>query len=274
MTMNGLKGGLIRALDALRVAEASSRLRAQDVVLVYHSVEDRPSGFPHSVSTESYAAHMRHLVAHYDVVPLDELFSRPGPQQRSRVAITFDDAYAEMYDNVLPLAQKYNAPFTVFVPTRFVQERTRLLANYGPGSDKEHLTWQQMRAMQATGLVQFESHSHSHLNAVAETNRLESDILTSIRLIESELAYRPRYFAYPFGNCNQRTHEIALGCGFQRVFTIESVPVRGQLVEGRIDIGRMNERLDYYKLSVAGINTFTLRRMLTRRPAPAALPQA
>lgn len=272
--MNGLKGSLIRTLDALRVAETSSRLRTQDVVLVYHSVEDTPSGFPHSVSTESYAAHMRHLVAYYDVVPLDELFSRPGPQQRSRVAITFDDAYAELYDNVLPLAQKYNAPFTVFVPTKFVQEGTRLLADYGPGSDKEHLTWQQMRVMQATGLVQFESHSHSHLNAVAETNGLESDILTSIRLIENELGYRSRYFAYPYGNCNPLTHEIALGCGFQRVFTIESVPVRGQPVEGRIDIGRMNERIDYYKLSVAGINTFTLRRMLTRRPAPAALPQA
>jgi peptidoglycan/xylan/chitin deacetylase (PgdA/CDA1 family) len=260
--MAAMKQDIIRALDALGVAETAARLRRQDVVLVYHSVEQEPSGFPHAVSVRSFAEQVRYLVDHYDVVMLDDLFSQPGA--RPRVAITFDDAYAELYEHVLPTVLECRAPVTVFVPTRFTQERTRLLADYGPGSDKEHLTWEQMREMQATGLVRFESHTHGHIDAVQNIDALDADLRRSIELLEGELGYRTRYFAYPYGNCNERTHTIALHCGFERVFTIESIPVRGGPVQGRIDIGRANERLEYFKLAVAGINTFTIRKQLGR----------
>jgi peptidoglycan/xylan/chitin deacetylase (PgdA/CDA1 family) len=188
--MSAAKQRMISALNSLGVAEVTARMRRQDMVLCYHSVERVASGFPHSVSTANFLAHLGYLTACYDVVPLPELFQSPGT--RSRVAITFDDAYAELYEHALPAALERRVPVTVFVPTRFSHERARLLADYGPGSNKEHLTWAQMREMQATGLFTFESHGHAHLDSVRHAAELRADLLRSRALISDERGHRSR----------------------------------------------------------------------------------
>ena len=258
--MSGLKWFMIEVLDALGVADVRIKLVRRDIVLLYHSVESKDSGFPHSVSRRNFEMQLEFLLSRFKIVSLEEMFGIKSTCPRA--ALTFDDAYEDMYTNAYSLLSQVQAPATVFVPTLFIEERRRLLEHYKQGgSDKEHLDWAQMREMSASRLVRFESHTHSHRNSVEHIRTLREDVLLSMDLLERRLGRRPRYLAYPFGTCNAATHKVVLSCGLDRVFTIKSLHVKDSRVQGRFNIWRLNERLEYFKLTVAGINSDTVRRL-------------
>lgn len=57
-----------------------------------------------------------------DIVTLDEAVERLGARAKGRpfVVLTFDDAYRDNLVYALPILQKHEAPFTLYVPTAFV----------------------------------------------------------------------------------------------------------------------------------------------------------
>jgi len=60
-----------------------------------------------------------------DIISLDECYNRivSGKRTRRFVAITFDDGYRDNLTHALPVLEKYNAPFTVFLITAFPDHR-------------------------------------------------------------------------------------------------------------------------------------------------------
>ena len=77
------------------------------------------------------------------------------------VGLTFDDGYLDFWLYVFPLLQRYGAKATVFVNTDFVdgeQEPRRLGRDFPWG----FLSWPEMRAMTASGLVSVQSHARTH----------------------------------------------------------------------------------------------------------------
>ena len=57
-----------------------------------------------------------------DIVSLDEALERLAAPQKARpfVVLTFDDAYRDNLQHALPVLQSHEAPFTLYVPTAFV----------------------------------------------------------------------------------------------------------------------------------------------------------
>jgi peptidoglycan/xylan/chitin deacetylase (PgdA/CDA1 family) len=57
-----------------------------------------------------------------DIVTLDEAMERLGSSRKGRpfVVLTFDDAYRDNLQYALPILQRHEAPFTLYVPTAFV----------------------------------------------------------------------------------------------------------------------------------------------------------
>jgi peptidoglycan/xylan/chitin deacetylase (PgdA/CDA1 family) len=57
-----------------------------------------------------------------DIVSLDEALERLAAPQKGRpfVVLTFDDAYRDNLQHALPVLQAHEAPFTLYVPTAFV----------------------------------------------------------------------------------------------------------------------------------------------------------
>ena len=91
-----------------RMADAGAwrLLRAPDpgqrrVVLCYHSVSPQQS--PLSLTPELFDAHLEWLERHGTVVPLEELVAGGSQASGTRVAITFDDGYADNHTHALPL---------------------------------------------------------------------------------------------------------------------------------------------------------------------------
>lgn len=230
----------------------------QDIVLLYHSIDDRSDHDPGAVSPVNLTRHITILKRYFEVVPLAALFDTTG--ERPRAAITFDDALADFYMSAFPLLIGANLPATVFTPTRYIDGHDAEARVAAFRHTKPCMSWSQMRELQATGLVTFESHTHSHIDALGPIDRLSPDVAMSQSVLRERLGCEPRYFAYPYGRHNMQTDELVRGLGFERLFGIQSTPVAGAWVEGRYEINRRNEAEALFKQTIAGINLDHIRR--------------
>lgn len=242
---------VVRLLDAVCLAPLTTKFARRDLILTYHSVESQPSGYRYAVDAQLYVRQIEYLERHFDIVSLDQIYDEQ-PRKRPRVAITFDDAYADFYENVYSLMRAKGLPATVFVPTQFISSDVGLLKR-DENLDKSHLTWEQIREIAASSAITFGSHTHSHRSAVAEIDNFEADLQKSLELLESQADIRPDYFAYPYGQCNAQTDAIALACGFKGLLTMEDAPLRTGPIQGRLDVYQRNQELPYFKLTTAGL---------------------
>jgi hypothetical protein len=88
------------------------------------------------------------------------------------IALTFDDGYLDNWVFAFPLLRKYGMKATIFVATDFVDPspvRRPTLEDVWQGrvaqQDLEwwgHLSWPELEAMQASGLVDVQAHTKSH----------------------------------------------------------------------------------------------------------------
>ena len=85
----------------------------------------------------------RHLQAINNVEPIKD---------RS-VVITIDDAYSSVYKYAWPIFKKYNLPFTLFVSTDVIDNKT-------PG----YMNWEQIRTLRDHGVtIGSQTKSHPHM---------------------------------------------------------------------------------------------------------------
>jgi len=88
------------------------------------------------------------------------------------ILLTFDDGYLDNWINVFPILQKYGMKATIFVNPDFVHPGTALRSCRESNSGKEDsrnsvqpagfLNWAEMREMEASGLVDIQSHAMTH----------------------------------------------------------------------------------------------------------------
>ena len=92
-------------------------------VLAYHRVlaETDPL-LPGEPSTEQFEARMRWVAANFNVLPLLDAVRalRDNQLPRRALSITFDDGYADNYENALPILRRLKLPATFFIATGFL----------------------------------------------------------------------------------------------------------------------------------------------------------
>lgn len=173
------------------------------------------------VSPANFEAQMAWLVRNdYRVIRLADLApflagERPVPQRA--VVVTFDDGYESVHRHAFPVLKKFGIPATAFVYTDFL----------GGG---DALTWPQLLEMQASGLVDIQSHSKSHRNLIerkpGETDdRYRANIEAEMRVPRDTLerrlpALKVRHLAYPFGDANDIVLDSAARHGFELAATV------------------------------------------------------
>ncbi|MCB1889525.1 MAG: polysaccharide deacetylase family protein [Rhodocyclaceae bacterium] len=171
-------------------------------ILCYHRFGSGKSKM--IVSESRFAEQMAWLARNdYRVIPLASLEAfldgkRALPERA--VVITIDDGYKTVYQHAYPILRKYGFPATVFLYTDFV----------GAG---DALTWQQMKEMTDSGLVDIQAHSRTHSNLIerkrgedeaAYQARVRDEVSAPRAAIEARLPIKVRRYAYPYGDANQR----------------------------------------------------------------------
>jgi peptidoglycan/xylan/chitin deacetylase (PgdA/CDA1 family) len=88
------------------------------------------------------------------------------------ILLTFDDGYLDNWVNAYPILKKYNAKGTIFVSSDFVDQSNDCrfnLDDIDSGRCTENdliingfLNWSEMREMEASGIIDIQSHAASH----------------------------------------------------------------------------------------------------------------
>jgi peptidoglycan/xylan/chitin deacetylase (PgdA/CDA1 family) len=114
----------------------------------------------HCVTQGSLTADLLFLLDNgYRALRLSEYFalSRRGEGAKA-VLLTFDDARRNFFEVALPVLQHHGIPATLFVPTFWADQGG---APRTCGGDR-FMSWHQIRAAGATGLIDVECHGHRH----------------------------------------------------------------------------------------------------------------
>jgi peptidoglycan/xylan/chitin deacetylase (PgdA/CDA1 family) len=92
------------------------------------------------------------------------------------------------------------------------------------------MTWQQLRQMQDSGLVDIQSHTYWHPNFKKEKKRLSgsayqkfvrAQMTKSKEVLEQKLGKRIDMLAWPFGIYDNELISMARRCGYVAGFTLE-----------------------------------------------------
>lgn len=93
-----------------------------DWILMYHRICEREPATEcwfergTAVTPQAFAAQLAWVSDRYDIVALPALLSAPSTTGRPRVALSFDDGYADVADVVEPLCRRHGAVGACFVP--------------------------------------------------------------------------------------------------------------------------------------------------------------
>lgn len=147
-----------------------------------------------------------------EIVPLLELPGRlagRAPGARPLVSLTFDDGYASFYTQALPVLKRYGAPATAFVVTGTLGREGPQgydewgLKNSGRTAAEawRAMSWAELEACAATGLVHVGAHSHEHLRGSRLTPaRMSEEAARSRALLRGRLGTEhARAYSYPYG---------------------------------------------------------------------------
>ncbi len=176
------------------------------VALVYHHFgHDTPAST--SVTPELFEAHLKFLKENdFSVIFLSEamrLYEAQEPFPNRCVVLTADDAYTTVLSGAMPLLEKYDLPMTIFVTTEGVER-----------GYSAYLSWEQMREMKKSGLIEYGNHSHTHEHFILGRGDFEADLLKTAAILERELGGDNALYAYPYGEFDESMIAVLADHGY------------------------------------------------------------
>lgn len=188
-------------------------------VLAYHRFDPEKAG-PTTVETRVFEAQLVWLAAHqYRVVPLRSLVEALHDPNRTlearAVVISVDDGHRSVYTEMFPVIRRYHVPVTLFIYPSAISN-----ASYA-------LTWPQLQEMQASGLVDIESHTYWHPNFRKERKRrTPADFRTFVafqldhskEILERKLGTSVTTLAWPYGIYDSELEQAAAQAGYKAAF--------------------------------------------------------
>ena len=92
-------------------------------IVAYHDVRESSLLESTHITPHAFDAQLEFLTASYHVIPLAEFVQRrvQGQSVRHCVSVTFDDAYAGVLTQGLPILERRQVPATVFVATSYCE---------------------------------------------------------------------------------------------------------------------------------------------------------
>ena len=160
----GSSGVRSRTKEMARIA-AKSVFAAADLffgswpgprILIYHQI-GAGSGRQMDLAPDIFRGHVDWLQSQGRIVGLGDALSGADDLDADRTfVLTFDDGYADFYENAFPYLRDRGIPFTLYLTSGHIETGEPLHADDRP------LTWDMVVEMVETGLVTLGAHTHTH----------------------------------------------------------------------------------------------------------------
>ena len=217
-------------------------------VLMYHHVN--PEGNFINVSPETFELQMRYLkdkgftAVHAD--ELSDILSGKVSAPRKPVMITFDDGWLDNWVFGFPVLKRFGMKAVIFLITsRLARQGIRLRSDQGRAdalpthresaalvengrADEVMLSWDEVAAMKASGLVEFHSHTHTHQRwdkLMPDRSRRNEALRNDLRAAKEILEGRGlggSCLCWPQGFYDDDYLSLADALGYTMMFTTEA----------------------------------------------------
>lgn len=227
------------------------------LILCYHDFREKPNRW--SMTPQRLEAHLQTLKAlGFSFLTVSEAVDLmtgrwQGNLPERVVVITVDDGFRSAYTILFPLLKRYGAKATLFIYTDWI------------GKTRMALTWEQLREMSQSGLVEIASHTVTHayprrlrrtLSREQFRQRMLWEFVQSKKELEERLGVNVNGLAYPGGQADGMIKELAKKAGYHWAVVINPEP--------------MTANSDLFSLPRYGVNseTFvaTLKAWVTKQP--------
>ena len=224
--------------------------------IAYHDVEDRdPDQALVAVRTERLIEQLAWLRENnYQPVTVDQIITarNGGPELPPRaVLLSFDDGYSSFYTRVMPILRAYNWPAILAPVGSWVDTPLNQTVDFAgvPRKRSEFLTWEQIREVSKSGLVEIAAHTDANHKGVLanpqgnqqpaattrrydpatgryETEadfqaRLRKDVAAISEKIHKVTGYSPRVWVWPYGEADGTALQVIGSEGYQMALTLE-----------------------------------------------------
>ena len=213
-------------------------------ILMYHHFADENVSNaiipPHEFEEQM---HVLHEQGYNTIHEHDLLLAMEGkkPLPEKPVLITIDDGYESNYIHVFPVLKQLNMKATIYLIVKEMRELNT--TPYKPNALPK-LSWEQIREMYQTGLVEFQGHTYEmhikgktadgseqplimepiYINGKLETEaeyeeRVLHDIQLSKSIIEEKVGNKVISLAYPFGGVSEKAIQLLQQSGYKMALT-------------------------------------------------------
>lgn len=198
--------------------------------LMYHHIgqtDKTDEQFPFTISPARFEAQLDMLQKHgftpVKLSALEEAARTAARTPKKPVLLTFDDGYEDNYTALFPILKRRQIPALIFLVTENIGKK--------PG----YLTWEQVKEMQESTLVEFGSHTATHARLRGlDNDAIRQELVKSKQVLEECLGVPCKAFCYPYGSggFDKRVRPLVFEAGYQFDFStkpgINPWPWRGK----------------------------------------------
>ncbi len=205
-------------------------------ILMYHRVAPHVPGKPAptwNVTPERFQDQIVGLLERgFEAWPLRYVLDHHHkglPIPRKAFVVTFDDGYANVFQNAFPVLSRFRVPATVFLSTAYLDsdkpfpcDDWSVTGEAGVPADAwRPLTTDECRQMQKSGLIELGAHTHTHQDFRNRPEALREDLVSNLAELRQRFGLEDATFAFPYGvtrlgfagpPLNQVAREVGLLC--------------------------------------------------------------
>lgn len=270
----------------------------QVLALAYHEVEDSdPDQTFVSVRTDHLIDQLAWLRENnYQPVSIDQILDASQGKTtlpEKAVLLSFDDGYSSFYTRVYPLLKAYQWPAVLAPVGKWIDTPLDQDVAYGDTlADRSlFLTWDQIREVSDSGLVEIASHTYDmhrgvvanpqgnqqpalaarKFDAVSQTyeseadfrKRVEQDVLKITARLREVTGKQPRVWVWPYGRVDGTTLQVALENGYSIALKLETglIHMQDLISAPRVLVSGDPSLDDFARVAVDMENTSHLRVM-------------
>ena len=272
MMMLASIGGALSTQISAKTPQAVQSLDSRYLsVLAYHEVTAEKNALipNYAVSTQQFEAHLNWLKQHgYHFISADQLLAAQKGQVAlapKSILLTFDDGYESFYQHVFPILQQQKIPAVLAVVGAWLEPKAEQQVQFGDTlvSRQNMLTWEQLKQMHDSGLVEIASHSYNLHRGIlgnpqgnnepaaitrlysekskgyesdqAYVKRIQQDFKSNIQLFKKHGLNEPRIMVWPYGRYNQPIVSIARQMGMPISLSLDDPTLNKHLPSGQLN---------------------------------------
>ncbi|MEC9483878.1 MAG: poly-beta-1,6-N-acetyl-D-glucosamine N-deacetylase PgaB, partial [Halomonas sp.] len=226
-------------------------------VISYHDVVDLDQTpnmkvYPQTITRNLLIQHFNlfaelgyHPVSYQQII---DARAGKAPLPDKAILLTFDDGYRSFYDIVYPLLKLYDYPAVTAVVGSWLDVPAGGQVPYGDTTlpRERFMTWDQLREMQASPLVEVASHTYDLHKGIlgnpfgnqqpaattsawspdgyesesAYLERIRNDMRLTREQFQRELGQTPRIMVWPYGAYSEATLKLAAEAGMPHTFSL------------------------------------------------------